>query len=467
MRAPVRHRFIRLLAATGLVGALLLPAQAVPALAADPLVLRAGTDQKIKSLNPYTAVVVAEYEAFTLNYDLLVNFGENNEPVPGFAASWTQSTDGNTWTFKIQPGMKWSDGTPATSEDVRWTYQMMLDAYAAELTLGSGYLDGYLPAAGVTSVTAPDPETVVITTEFPSTLILYVYAPILPKHVWEKVPVDDIASGTFTNPPPVVGTGPYQAVETTEGNFTRFVKNPNWRGDPLGPDEVVITTFASSDTMVQALRNGEIDYARGIQPDQFTALAGQADIVTVEGASNGYTELAFNCYTRNGGVIEGGGASTKAAPGPGLPRRTRLRHRQGGARREGPRRLRRPRRHDRPALPCPLVRPADEPAHVRHREGEVASRRGGLPARRRRPPSRQGRQADHPPSHLAGLGGGERDRGPVPRGLVRAARHQGRRLGHRGRPAHRPAPARRRPRGRPTSTCSSGAGWATRTRTPC
>ena len=316
MRAPVRHRFVRLLAATGLVGALLLPALAAPVRAADPLVLRAGTDQKIKTLNPYQAVVVAEYEAFTLNYDLLVNFGENNEPVPGFAASWTQSADGLTWTFKIQPGLKWSDATPATSEDVRWTYQTMLDAYAAELTLGSGYLDGYLPAAGVTSVTAPDPETVVITTEFPSTLILYVYAPILPKHVWEKVPVDDIASGVFVNPPPVVGTGPYQAVETTEGNFTRFVKNPNWRGDPLGPDEVVITTFASSDTMVQALRNGEIDYARGIQPDQFTALAGQADIVAVEGASNGYTEIAFNCYGRNGGVIEGGGASTKALQDP-------------------------------------------------------------------------------------------------------------------------------------------------------
>lgn len=317
MRAPVSHRFVHLLAALGLAGALLLPALAVPARAADEkLVLRAGTDQKIKSLNPYAAVVVAEYEAFTLNYDLLVNFGQNNEPVPGFAASWTQSADGNTWTFKIQPGLKWSDGTPATSEDARWTYQTMLDATAKEVTLGSGYLDGYLPAAGVTSVTAPDPETLVVTTEFPSTLILYVYAPILPRHVWEKVPLDDIASGAWTNPPPVVGTGPYQAVETKEGNFTRFVKNPNWRGAALGADEVILTTFASSDTMVQALRNGEIDYARGIAPDQFTALKGQPNIVTAEGASNGYTELAFNCYSRNGGVIEGGGASTMALQDP-------------------------------------------------------------------------------------------------------------------------------------------------------
>lgn len=316
MPGTFRRRLPRVVAAAALAASLLLPAAAGPAAGADPLVLRAGTDQKIKSLNPYAAVVVAEYEAFTLNYDLLVNFGAEMEPVPGFAASWTQSPEGTTWTFKIDPNLKWSDGTPATAEDARWTFQMMLDATAKEVTLASGYLDGYLPAAGVKAVSAPDPQTLVVETAYPSTLILYTYIPILPKHVWEKVSVDDIASGTFTNPPPVVGTGPYQAVESQEGNFTRFVKNPYWHGDPLGVDEVIIQTFASSDTMVQALRNGEVDYVRGIQPDQFTSLKGRPDIVTVEGASNGYTELAFNCYSRNGGVIKGGGASTKALQDP-------------------------------------------------------------------------------------------------------------------------------------------------------
>jgi len=316
MPGTFRSRLPRVVAAATLAASLLLPAAAGPAAGADPLVLRAGTDQKIKSLNPFAAVVVAEYEAFTLNYDLLVNFGAEMEPVPGFAASWTQSPEGTTWTFKIDPGLKWSDDMPATAEDARWTYQMMLDAAAKEIGLGSTYLDGYLPAAGVKAVSAPDPQTLVVETDYPSTLILYAYIPILPKHVWEKVPFDDIAKGTFTNPPRVVGTGPYQAVETEEGNFTRFVKNPNWHGDPLGVDEVIIQTFASSDTMVQALKNGEIDFARGIQPDQFNALTGQPDIVTVEGASNGYSELAFNCYSKNGGVIKGGGASTKALQDP-------------------------------------------------------------------------------------------------------------------------------------------------------
>ncbi len=316
MRLPMRGPAARLAAAAVLAIATVLPA-VVPVAAADPLVLRAGTDQKITSLNPFAAVVVAEYEAFTLNYDLLTTFGADLEPVPGFAESWSASADGKTWTFKMQKGLTWSDGTPATSEDARWTFQLILDAAAKEVSLASGYLDGYLPAAGVTAVSAPDPDTLVVETEFPNQLIFNSYVPILPAHIWSKVPFDDIASGAFTNPPPVVGTGPYQAVESKEGEFTRFVKNPQWRGPDLAADEVVITTFASSDTMVQALKNGEIDYVRGIQPDQFDALAGQPDIVAVEGAGNGYTEMAFNGYSRsvNGGppgVIPGGGASTTA-----------------------------------------------------------------------------------------------------------------------------------------------------------
>ncbi len=170
MPGTFRRRLPRAVAVAALAASLLLPAAAGPAAGADPLILRAGTDQKIASLNPYAAVVVAEYEAFTLNYDLLANFGPEMEPVPGFAASWTQSADGLTWTFTIDPDLKWSDGVPATAEDARWTYQLMLDAVAKEIGLGSTYLDGYLPAAGVKTVSAPDPQTLVVETEFANSL---------------------------------------------------------------------------------------------------------------------------------------------------------------------------------------------------------------------------------------------------------------------------------------------------------
>ncbi|HET9456494.1 MAG TPA: ABC transporter substrate-binding protein [Candidatus Limnocylindrales bacterium] len=308
-------RFGRIVAVLGLVAALLFPALGVAAAEGDedPLVLRAGTDQDLQVLNPWNSVVVADFEVFTLNYDLLVGFGQDLEPVPGFAESWEPSDDNSTWTFKIRPGMLWSDGEPATSADVVYTFQLILDALETDTGyLGQGYLDGYLTNAGVTSVTAPDEETVVIETEFPNTLLLQAYVPILPEHVWSEYTLEEIGNfeGTepFLNEPPVVGTGPYQAVEFEPGNFIRFARNENYWGERGAADEVIIQHFSSADTMVQALKTGEVDYVRGVLADQFTDLLDEPDIVAVEGIANGYTELSIN----TGGNNEGYGGRTAA-----------------------------------------------------------------------------------------------------------------------------------------------------------
>ena len=312
MRQPLRARLARALVAAGLVLATILPGASVSAADGD-LILRAGTDQDLQVLNPFNSVVVADFEVFTLNYDLLVNFGADIEPEPGFAETWTQSTDGKTWTFKIRPGMKWSDGQPATSEDARWTYQTILDAVASERGyLGEGYLEPYLTNAGVSKVTAPDPETLVVTTDFPNTLLLQAYVPILPKHVWSKYSLAQIgdpeADGFFKNEPTIVGTGPYQAVQWTPGDFIRFARNENYWGKQGAADEVILQHFASGDTMVQALKTGEVDYVRGVLADQFNALKTEPNVTVVEGVSNGYTELAFN----TGGNKKGYSGSTSA-----------------------------------------------------------------------------------------------------------------------------------------------------------
>ncbi len=318
MRSTPRARLGRVMAVAGLIGALLLPA-AVPIGAAEAPggVLRAGTDQDLQVLNPWHSVTVVDYEIFTLNYDLLVGFGQNLEPVPGFAESWSSSTDGMTHTFKIRDGMEWSDGTPATSEDARWTYQLVLDAVASEAGgLGSYYLEPYLTNAGLKTVTAPDATTLVVTTEFPTTLLTQAYVPILPKHIWEGHSLDEIGNAEsanfFKNEPPVVGTGPYQVVEWEPGNFVRFERNASYWGQQGAADEVIIQHFDSTDTMVQALRSGEVDYVRGVGADQFDALANEDNIVAVEGFANGYSYLSFN----TGGNTNGFHASTSATADP-------------------------------------------------------------------------------------------------------------------------------------------------------
>ena len=317
MRKPLRTRLGRALAAGGLILATILPGSSASAAEGD-LILRTGTDQDLQVLNPWNSVVVADFEVFTLNYDLLVNFGADLEPVAGFAESWTTSSDGKFWTFKIRPDMKWSDGQPATAEDVEYTYQLVLDAVAKSdasedgYYLGQGYLEPYLTNAGVTKVQAIDETTVTVTTEFANTLLLQAYVPILPKHIWSKYSMDEIANAAeatpFLNEPTVVGTGPYQAVEWKPGEFIRFAKNPNYWGTHGAVDEIVMNKFASGDTMVQALKTGEIDYARGILADQFNALKNEPNVVTVEGVANGYSELSFN----TGGNKKGYGGSTSA-----------------------------------------------------------------------------------------------------------------------------------------------------------
>jgi peptide/nickel transport system substrate-binding protein len=313
MPSPLRVGALRALAAFMLLAALVIPGSA-PALGAtdEPLVLRAGTDQDLQVMNPWLSTLVVDYEAYTLNYDLLVGFGEDLQPAPGFADEWESSADGMTHTFHIRDGMTWSDGEPATCEDARWTYQLVLDSLETEYGgLGSYYLEPYLTNAGLESVTC-DGNSLVATTSFPTTLLTQAYVPILPKHIWSEYTIEQIqnaeADGFFKNDPPVVGTGPYQAVEWQPGEFIRFVRNENYWGEQGAADEVILQNFDDASTMVEALKSGEVDYIRGVGADQFDALANEENIETVEGFSNGYTYLSFNTK----GNSEGYKGSTSA-----------------------------------------------------------------------------------------------------------------------------------------------------------
>ena len=208
--------------------------------------------------------------------------------------------------------MKWSDGQPATAEDAAWTLQYYLDAQKAEVSLGYGYLDPYVTNAAITAVKATDPTTLTVTTSRKNDRILQMYLPILPKHVWKDVKIDKV--GDFVNKPPVVGTGPYQVVEWKNGQSARLVRNKSYWGPQGAADEIVFQFFPdATNAMVDAFKNGELDYIRnptGLQFDQLKTLPG---VVAINAAGNGFTQINFNCYDKD---IPDGGASTKAFRDP-------------------------------------------------------------------------------------------------------------------------------------------------------
>ena len=315
MRNRLGARLTRFAALFALVGAGLVPGAA--SAGTEPLVLRVGTDQALETLNPFQSITYADYEMFQIQYELLVGYGNNLESAPAFAETWESSTDKKTWTFHIRPGMKWSDGEPATCEDARWTLQLVLDAADSENGgLGSGYLDPSVFNAGISKVECTDPSTLVTTSDFPTTIATQVYVPILPKHIWSDYTEDQIsltdAEGYFVNEPPVVGSGPYVATEWEPGRFIKMERNPNYWGAPGVPDQIIFEQFASNEPMVQALQRGDLDYVRGTGADLFDNLANQPNIRLSEGYANGYTYLSFNTRATQ----EGYKGSTSALEDP-------------------------------------------------------------------------------------------------------------------------------------------------------
>ena len=259
------------------------------------MVLRVGTTQDLDSLNPYETILVVGYEVFGLTYNYLVDSGPNLEPVPGFADTWERAADGKSWTFHIRDGMKWSDGTPATSADACFSWQLGVDAIKAGESLGAGYLDPTMSDAGVTAVDCPDASTMVVTTDDASDRPLQVSIPIIPKHIWGKETYKTIGKAKFDGA--ARGHRPVHRRRMAE----RPVHPPRPEPQLLGHAGLPgrgrhRQSTRRADTMVQALKAGDLDYAHGPNAQQLNQLKTDPNIATVAGKANGWTQLAFNGY---------------------------------------------------------------------------------------------------------------------------------------------------------------------------
>lgn len=247
--------------------------------------LRIGQPQQIDSLNPFIGFSLAATDIFRAIYPTLTTYGPQDFAVqPELAESWESSPDKLTWTFKIRPGVRWSDGRPVTARDAAYTYNRMMTDPAASTAQGN-YVENF------EAVTAPDERTLVIKTKSPQSTMLAIDVPIVPEHIWSKI--GDIAS--FPNDRmPVVGSGPFVLTGyEPEQDVTLRANEHYWRGSPE-IDELQFRSFKNSDAEVQALIKGEIDVARKLTPTQFDALEGQRNIKRVNGQGRRFYELILN-----------------------------------------------------------------------------------------------------------------------------------------------------------------------------
>lgn len=283
-----------LVAASLLCGATALGAVSTPVAAEaaeDDDIFRVGVLQDIDNLNPFKGITAAAYEAWALMYDGLTGYAaEDFAPTPRIAESWEQSEDGLTWTYKIRQGVTFHDGEPLTADDVAYTFNRIMDGRLEKTNYGS-----YV--AQIKTVKATDDSTVVMKLKNPTPLMERLAVPILPEHIWSEIDDEEIrqyANEPDSDPPGGVGSGPFILTDAREGQFYRFTSNEDyWAGAPnIGGVEYRL--YRNADAMVQALKNGEIDFADDLDANIFAALEGTEDIEARSSIYYGFNYLTFN-----------------------------------------------------------------------------------------------------------------------------------------------------------------------------
>jgi len=276
-------RPVKLLAAAALAVLALAVTAAATAQGDENVVLTIGLTQDLDSPNVTVGELVSAFELWVLQYASLTDKAAADfAAVPGLAESWA-SDDGLTWTYTLREGLKWSDGTPLTAEDIAYTINRSRD---------EEWLNHTATVANLTAE-APDARTVVITSKVPDPKLPTMDVFVVPKHVYEKIDADAIGKYEALDG---VASGAFSLKEWKKGQFWRMEANPNfWRGQ-VAIDEVVFRVFRNPDAMVAALKSGELDAAHNVPAATFGQLETEEGIVAIQGEQGGFDYLVLNSY---------------------------------------------------------------------------------------------------------------------------------------------------------------------------
>jgi peptide/nickel transport system substrate-binding protein len=221
----------------------------------------AGEPNSLDTTNELGNVGVRMHYVF---HDTLIrrDFFDGNKLVPSLATSWKRLDD-LTLEVKLRDGVVFHDGSKLTSEDVKFTFEHILDPqYRSEAT-------GYF--AVLDKIEAPDPGTVRLKTKAPDPLLeqrLASYGSwILPKAAVEKTTWDN-----FVQAP--VGAGPYKFVEWKhEAQMIAEAHGQYWSDQPAAK-RLTFRLIPETSTRVAALLAGEIDIMTNLPPDQVETVEG-------------------------------------------------------------------------------------------------------------------------------------------------------------------------------------------------
>jgi peptide/nickel transport system substrate-binding protein len=240
----------------------LLPAAAAPGGGAT---IRIALESDPPNMDPHRSTAAVDRQVYQSLYDKFVDTDENLRIVPMLATSWTISPDGKTYTFKLQQGVTFHDGTPFNAQAAKYNFDRMRDPKfpsARRSELGP-----------VTAAEAVDPYTLRLTLERPFSPLMYVLTDRAGMMVSPAAAEKDGLN--FALHP--VGTGPFRFVEKIPQDHITLERNPGYwvKGQPyLG--RVIYRTIVDDNARVASLKSGDTDMINMPPLPQISSLKSEA-----------------------------------------------------------------------------------------------------------------------------------------------------------------------------------------------
>lgn len=249
-------------------------------------VIQAGTSD-IQTFNPVLSHDTTSNIINDLVFDPLVSTDPDTlEPKPRLAKRWDIAPDGKTYTFSLQDGVKWHDGMPFTADDVKLTYDLLMNTKSGT-TRASGLNDH------IASVEVKDPLTVVFTLKdvIAPFLANDMYS-IVPKHILGLLKPEEVPTSEFSIGKPV-GTGPFKMQSYKQGDNVTLVGNRDYFRGPTALDNFVYKIVPDSTVAFQQLKTGEVDIA-GVRAELYDEAKKQTNFGTVAFDTFSYVLFVFN-----------------------------------------------------------------------------------------------------------------------------------------------------------------------------
>jgi len=188
---------------------------------------------------------------------------------PALATSWEISEDGLSYTFTLREGVKWHDGKPVTAEDVKFSFDAMVDK---DNKYNTATKKPYLENIENCEILAPNKVRFNAKKKYFANFDVVAggIVAIVPKHLYENPSEEQEKELNKT----LVGTGPYKLVKWRKGNSIILKRNKDWWGNKVYPDmykfdAIKIRFIKDESVALQRHEKGDLDFL-ALSPEEYT-----------------------------------------------------------------------------------------------------------------------------------------------------------------------------------------------------